>query len=125
VVGAGADQFVILFERDVAAPVSGERLSCPDGENQAADANRGGGDLQKCGAREDLQVHRLAQFRIKEHPPAESDRNSMRQHGRHILPFDNALGAKGVDEPDEDEHAPAGDDDVAGDLVHRQRAHAL
>lgn len=113
-----SNQFVILFERDIAAPVSGKRLPRPQRKEQSANANRSAGDLPKFCAREDLLIHIVPPLGNDEQRPTDSDGNAMGQPGRHALLFNSTLGPKGIDEPDDGEGEPAGDDDVAGGRGH-------
>src|SRR5690242_11553394 len=113
-----SNQLMILFEGNIAAPVSGERLPRPDCESQSADANHRAGDLRKRGEGEDLQAHWFVPFLYHEQPPTESYGNAMRHRGGQTLSFHDALGPNGGDRPNDQEDEPASDDDVAGGCSH-------
>jgi len=116
---AGANQFVVAFERHVTAPVSRERAARPQREEQPIDTNCDSNDLQQHRSRQDEAIHGWRQSREGQHPPSESDGDAMRERGEQALPFHRALRSKRTHQPDNDEDGPADDDDLAGDRGHR------
>src|SRR5690242_690576 len=110
---------MVFFKGDVAAPISGERVSRPERESQSVNANRRANELKKRRAWDELPAHRAGPFRDDHRPPAESDRKAMGQHGRRALSLDDGLGSQCGEQPDDYKGEPASDDDMAGDGGHR------
>lgn len=81
VIRSRPDQFMVLLESDIAAPVASERPTRPKREDQSTGTNRGPDELGKKRARKNLPTHWRLPFRKRQRPPAERNRNAMRQRG--------------------------------------------
>ena len=104
---------MILFKRDIAAPVSRQRVPRPQRKSQTANANGCAHYLQKGCAGKDLLIQERRPFRKDEQPPADSNGKAVRQRGCRTLFFQRVLGPSGVDQPDDDEDRPTSEDDFA------------
>src|SRR6185312_5969862 len=112
-------QFMIALKRYIAAPISRERETRPQREPQTANANHRTGDFQCLRARQDLAIELPGKMGKEQQPPAQPNRQALRQRGRGALRLNRRLRAKRRHEPDQEKNAPARNDDFT--FTHRMK----